>query len=399
MSSRTALLLEREHHRLQKDNTLHGISYRFVNNSLFQWHVTLQGLKDTLWEGGIFKVDIYFGEGYNDEPPSIYFLTVPFHPNIDMNTGKPCISFLDFENEWNSSISMQAILLQLQCMLSEPCLESPVNPAAADIFQRSPRLYDQLVQDSVVASRRLDAGLPIFDEEIKTPSSPKNSLDLDTLPSVSKDKYSMVNVSYETYHSDWKKIGTSLATPQPWVSNRSQITKFQYQDLIKRQDRLWYGKFKSKKHDIVDSGITDRKLQLKLDRIESMKRIYNLSNLIDTNHHTRCDMVSTRVTNSQKSTLAEEPFQDVPHLSSNGISMRGNALDSITLPSTLEQAEDLIHVESNSTKSSVRSNSAHTSKQSTLEITQPIVQPIPVKDRSWEMEADDLVEWSKELPI
>ncbi|KAJ1330167.1 hypothetical protein BSLG_009591 [Batrachochytrium salamandrivorans] len=239
MSSRAALLLTREYNRLEHSSSL-------------------KGLEGTPWEGGIFQVDMHFDESYNNSPPSVFFLTVPFHPNIDISSGKPCISFLDNADEWKPSISLETILVQLQvregidlisisefqepqprlissierliltlnkkCMLSEPCLDGAINPAAADIFMTSPRLYSQLVQDSVVASRRVYSGLSVLDEQ-KDSNMPyeKSIHDIAVAHKASpKKNRSIINVSFESYHSDWKSMGTSISPPFQSGSHKGQ---------------------------------------------------------------------------------------------------------------------------------------------------------------------------------
>ncbi len=38
--------------------------------------------------GGIFRVDLLFDEEYNEKPPAVQFVTVPFHPNSMPSFGK-----------------------------------------------------------------------------------------------------------------------------------------------------------------------------------------------------------------------------------------------------------------------------------------------------------------------
>jgi ubiquitin-protein ligase len=68
--------------------------------------VKIKGPINTPWEGATFLLDVYFRETFNDVPPAIFFLTVPFHPNIDINTGKPCLSILDEESQWKPDIKV-----------------------------------------------------------------------------------------------------------------------------------------------------------------------------------------------------------------------------------------------------------------------------------------------------
>lgn len=40
-------------------------------------------------------------------------------------------------------------------MLAHPVVRNPINIQAAEMYCNSPRLYDQIARDSVVASRRI----------------------------------------------------------------------------------------------------------------------------------------------------------------------------------------------------------------------------------------------------
>ena len=64
--------------------------------------------------GGIFKLLVRFSPEYSEDPPKITFFTIPFHPNIDMVTGRPCIDFLDDISLWRSEYTLGNILLTIQ---------------------------------------------------------------------------------------------------------------------------------------------------------------------------------------------------------------------------------------------------------------------------------------------
>ncbi|KAJ3240643.1 hypothetical protein HDU81_003227 [Chytriomyces hyalinus] len=54
--SRTALLLERELHRINRmdeASTPWGLSVEVVLNNIFEWKGTILGAPDTPWEGGL----------------------------------------------------------------------------------------------------------------------------------------------------------------------------------------------------------------------------------------------------------------------------------------------------------------------------------------------------------
>lgn len=81
----------------------------------------MSGPKDTIWEPARFKIRIYFPTEFNEVAPSIFFLTVPFHPNIDIVSGKPCCAIL--EKGWRPDFKIAEILIYLQVCLIYYCLQ------------------------------------------------------------------------------------------------------------------------------------------------------------------------------------------------------------------------------------------------------------------------------------
>ncbi|KAF7244471.1 Ubiquitin-conjugating enzyme E2 U [Varanus komodoensis] len=58
-----------------------GISITPVTDNLMKWVAEIEGLKDSLWECAVLQISMNYTEGYNNIPPCINFITIPFHPN------------------------------------------------------------------------------------------------------------------------------------------------------------------------------------------------------------------------------------------------------------------------------------------------------------------------------
>eukprot|EP00057_Strongylocentrotus_purpuratus_P014055 XP_011668529.1 PREDICTED: uncharacterized protein LOC100890194 [Strongylocentrotus purpuratus] len=114
MHSRAYLLLDREYYMLQRDPVWGINAHPLSEDNMMEWTATIRGLKGTIWEGGIFVLSLKFDENFNYRPPDVRFHTIPFHPNIDMQTGCPCVEFLDDVNYWKETYSLQSILLAIQ---------------------------------------------------------------------------------------------------------------------------------------------------------------------------------------------------------------------------------------------------------------------------------------------
>ncbi|XP_038393187.1 ubiquitin-conjugating enzyme E2 U isoform X17 [Canis lupus familiaris] len=144
MHCRAYFLLERDFQEL-KENDFKGITAFPVSEDLMEWGANIEGLQNTFWHGLFFQLTIHFTSQYNFVPPVVKFITIPFHPNVDQNSGRVCIDFLDDPEKWNTNYTLSSILLALQVMLSNPVLENPVNLEAARMLIKDESLYKQIV--------------------------------------------------------------------------------------------------------------------------------------------------------------------------------------------------------------------------------------------------------------
>ncbi|KAJ8306488.1 hypothetical protein KUTeg_017033 [Tegillarca granosa] len=209
MFSRAHLLIEREYERLLEDVPWGIEAHPLKEDSIFEWVAKIKGLKDTIWEGGVFRVYLKFDEHYNVRPPEVCFHTIPFHPNVDMITGRPCIEFLDDFSQWKETYSLSFILISIQNLLSSPVLQNPVNPEAAEMLIHSPRAYKQMVYDCVTASQRVEAGVtPHGDLESRVKFVPQEEMPKRyDAPKTAAPR--VTRMSFEDYHKTWCGIATS----------------------------------------------------------------------------------------------------------------------------------------------------------------------------------------------
>ena len=98
-----------------------GVSARPMDDDLFTWHANLRGPEGTLYEGGVFHLELKIPENYPNTPPSVELLVDLPHPNVVDR--KACIDMLDSNREagngWSSGYSIMSVLIQLQSFLFE----------------------------------------------------------------------------------------------------------------------------------------------------------------------------------------------------------------------------------------------------------------------------------------
>lgn len=70
-----------------------GVSAFPEGESIFTWIGTIEGGKETMYEGLSYKLSLRFPLNYPFKPPQVKFETMCFHPNIDQ-FGNICLDIL-----------------------------------------------------------------------------------------------------------------------------------------------------------------------------------------------------------------------------------------------------------------------------------------------------------------
>jgi ubiquitin-conjugating enzyme E2 A len=140
------------------ENPRDGITASPEEDDIFHWTAIIFGADDTPWEGGIFKLDLKFGNDYPMSPPRVKFITPMFHPNV-YRDGNICMDIM--KNQWSPTYDVAALLLSIQSLLSDPNPLSAANAEAAELLTRSRAEYEARVKQIVLRSIELaDDELP-----------------------------------------------------------------------------------------------------------------------------------------------------------------------------------------------------------------------------------------------
>jgi len=108
-----------------------GISAFPDGDNLLSWIGTVEGPKDSVYEGLKYKLRLEFPAGYPYQSPTVKFLTPCFHPNVDTH-GNICLDIL--KEKWSALYEVRTILLSIQSLLGEPNNASPLNSYAAELW-------------------------------------------------------------------------------------------------------------------------------------------------------------------------------------------------------------------------------------------------------------------------
>jgi ubiquitin-conjugating enzyme E2 G1 len=160
-----AILLRNQLKELLK-NPVDGFSVGLKDDSnLYEWQIMMEGPPNTDYEGGYFPCTLTFPKEYPNKPPAMRFLTAGFwHPNV-YKDGLVCISILHEAKEnkmneqelmsekWRPILGVEAVLVSVMSMLSEPNLDSPANVDAAVQLKKDPKAYKKVVKKLVRQSQ------------------------------------------------------------------------------------------------------------------------------------------------------------------------------------------------------------------------------------------------------
>ncbi|PYH40411.1 ubiquitin-conjugating enzyme E2 [Aspergillus saccharolyticus JOP 1030-1] len=112
------------------------------------WECGIPGKVGTMWEGGLFKMKMFFPEEYPNKPPKCQFDPPLFHPNVYPN-GVICLSILNPQESWSAVFSIKEILLGVQELLDNPNLMSPAQTPSYQLCKKDPDGYRRKIQQVV----------------------------------------------------------------------------------------------------------------------------------------------------------------------------------------------------------------------------------------------------------
>lgn len=101
-------------------------------DNLYEWVSTILGPPGSVYEGGVFFLDIHFTPEYPFKPPKVTFKTRIYHCNIN-SQGVICLDIL--KDNWSPALTISKVLLSI-CSLLTDC-----NPGKT-IFLPGPFIQD-----------------------------------------------------------------------------------------------------------------------------------------------------------------------------------------------------------------------------------------------------------------
>ena len=166
MFSRSHILIQNQLTELENESRITVLKVK--ENNIFELIAFIQGLPNTIWQDGVFQVYLKFNENYNNQPPSVNFQTIPYHPNIDKITGRPSLDYLDDIEKWRPHYTIKHILKSLQNLLAFPLLDRSVNMDAVFMLKGNPEQYENIVKQTVIATQKIQKALNLSNDNDTT---------------------------------------------------------------------------------------------------------------------------------------------------------------------------------------------------------------------------------------
>ncbi|KAI0710522.1 ubiquitin-conjugating enzyme/RWD-like protein [Earliella scabrosa] len=138
----TPTTLKRIHREIAdlKKEDLGPIKLAPSDDDLFHWNATIPGPEGSVYEGGLFHVEIVLGHDYPFSAPRMTFRTRIYHMNIN-DRGSICIDIL--KHNWSPALSLFKVVLSLSSLLTDPNPKDPLVPQIATEYVRNRVQHDR----------------------------------------------------------------------------------------------------------------------------------------------------------------------------------------------------------------------------------------------------------------
>ncbi|XP_050731140.1 ubiquitin-conjugating enzyme E2 T-like [Eriocheir sinensis] len=125
-----------------------GVACWPEGDNLGIFRAVIRGEEDTVYDGGIFHLEMEVPERYPFHPPKVRFLTKVYHPNID-SAGRICLDLLKMppSGSWRPIHNLSSVLTSVRLLLSSPNPEDPLMTDIAEEYQLRRTQYEATAKE------------------------------------------------------------------------------------------------------------------------------------------------------------------------------------------------------------------------------------------------------------
>ncbi|ESQ46814.1 hypothetical protein EUTSA_v10027948mg [Eutrema salsugineum] len=120
-----------------------------INDGMQEFFVEFNGPKDSLYQGGVWKIRVELPDAYPYKSPSVGFITKIYHPNVDELSGSVCLDVIN--QTWSPMFDLVNVFETfLPQLLLYPNPSDPLNGEAAALMMRDRPAYEQRVKGNLI---------------------------------------------------------------------------------------------------------------------------------------------------------------------------------------------------------------------------------------------------------
>ncbi|KAJ4778655.1 Ubiquitin-conjugating enzyme E2 5 [Rhynchospora pubera] len=117
-----------------------------VNDGINEFFVDFHGPKESLYQGGVWRMRVELPDAYPYKSPSIGFVNKMYHPNVDEMSGSVCLDVIN--QTWSPMFDLLNVFeVFLPQLLLYPNPSDPLNGEAAALMMRDRAAYEQKVKE------------------------------------------------------------------------------------------------------------------------------------------------------------------------------------------------------------------------------------------------------------
>uniref|UniRef100_A0AC34R347 UBC core domain-containing protein n=1 Tax=Panagrolaimus sp. JU765 TaxID=591449 RepID=A0AC34R347_9BILA len=120
-----------------------GVNLGPINDNLYEWMIVVDGPSTTVYEGGLFFVEITIPTDYPFNPPSIKFRTRIYHPNID-SQGRVCVDLIS--GNWTPQKTMHTVIEGIVSLLHHCQPEDALVPAIGEMYMNNIQEFERIAR-------------------------------------------------------------------------------------------------------------------------------------------------------------------------------------------------------------------------------------------------------------